>query len=801
MFLYSQNRIRCLFARIVSAGVLISSALFITEVAASNLITGTISNGGSPMSGVVVYAPGADCTLSSSAGTYSCTVPAGWTGNLAPRFPGYAFMVQNDPYGAAAKTIESLATNLADVNFSGASVSGLRSELAIYRTAVNRYMIDYDGNRSPDANVVFGATGDIPLVGDIDGDGISDLILYRNGIWFVSTNRSNSADQIYYFGGMSGDIPLLADFDGDGLADLGIFRNGVWYVSTQRNGQADKIYYFGGSPGDIPLAADMDGDGLADLVIFRSGRWFVDTTRTGTATSNFVFGGVAGEIPVILDYDGDGKMDAAVVRNGMWFVSTTLDGVLSAVFGYGTTGDSPLAGTFNTASSLFVRSGSSCTTACSQTNPYGSIQTAWQKSQTGDIIRIAPGTYVENLILSYPGNQYLPNQFGKNHIKFLGAGRKAVIVQPTSGDALYIQGSSGNHFRKMAFVAGATNGRGVVMTGGPGQASALPTFPGAHAEFTSVAFGPSDKHNLLLTGTSWVAAIDSVADRSKTAHGISLWDSPFALLNGVSSSENGWGIAAIPLPDAGKGLELLRNSDARVQKSRFQNNLTFGVIAINASNLVLDSSTVSGSGYAGIELCGATAPDTTRSKISRNWISSNGYQKPAGFANGFNGLEVYTTCSGIHEISANNFISNSYNGAFISSSTATVSGNAFKNNFIGLGLYVNDAAYLGEPASAQDTNVTVTANTFDANRADGIYAERFVNTGSPKKLIAHIGGAQSGGLNNSFLNHVVQSGIGFAHAISCKNLLASDFACPSAENIFSGNTDNIESTCPSSCRQ
>ena len=228
-------------------------------------------------------------------------------------------------------------------------------DLGLYRklnfgtsTPLNKFIVDINFDHAPDVKTVYGAPGDVPLVGNISPGGKSSFIAYRNGLWNIDTNRDGKTDNVVAFGGLPGDIPLTANFSGPGqLDDLVIYRAGAWYVDRNLDGSADQAYLFGGVAGDVPLAGDVNGDGMADLAIYRNGVWYIDTNRNGTADMVVIFGGMPQDVPALFDWDGDGKADLCIFRDGVWYISTKRDGVADVIFVYGARGDVPLVGHFH----------------------------------------------------------------------------------------------------------------------------------------------------------------------------------------------------------------------------------------------------------------------------------------------------------------------------------------------------------------------------------------------------------------------------------------------------------------------
>lgn len=171
----------------------------------------------------------------------------------------------------------------------------------------------------------FGNPGDVPFMGDWNGDGTATPGLYRQSDGFVYVRYSNTqgiADREFFFGN-PGDVPLVGDFDGDGRDSVSIWRSSearIYIINELGQdgkglGAADFSYYFG-NPGDQPYVGDFNGDGIDTVGLYRQSTGFVyfrDALTTGNADFSFFYGNPGDRI-IAGDWDGDGDDTVAVYR-------------------------------------------------------------------------------------------------------------------------------------------------------------------------------------------------------------------------------------------------------------------------------------------------------------------------------------------------------------------------------------------------------------------------------------------------------------------------------------------------------
>jgi PKD repeat protein len=121
-----------------------------------------------------------------------------------------------------------------------------------------------------------------------------------NGNWYLDTTKTGVVNTMFHFG-TTGDIPVTGDWDGNGIIDIGVYRpgSGNWYLDTTKTGVVNTMFHFG-TTGDIPVTGDWDGNGITDICVFRpgSGNWYLDTTKTGVVSTSFHFG-TSGDSPLV----------------------------------------------------------------------------------------------------------------------------------------------------------------------------------------------------------------------------------------------------------------------------------------------------------------------------------------------------------------------------------------------------------------------------------------------------------------------------------------------------------------------
>jgi hypothetical protein len=195
------------------------------------------------------------------------------------------------------------------------------------------------------ASFQYGDPGDIPIVGDWDGDGVATPGIVRGNQWFLRNSNSSGVADISFSFGDVGDAPIVGDWNGDGKAGIGVVRGNTWYLrNTLSSGYAEITLSFG-DVGDVPIVGDWDGDGTDGIGVVRGNVWYLKKKLvSGFADLSFAYGDV-GDVPIVGDWNADGEDGIGIVRRGTWHLRNTLSaGFAQDTFSFGDDTDIPLAG-------------------------------------------------------------------------------------------------------------------------------------------------------------------------------------------------------------------------------------------------------------------------------------------------------------------------------------------------------------------------------------------------------------------------------------------------------------------------
>jgi len=265
---------------------------------------------------------------------YGVTTYGGGTG-IWGYYGGSIFALGTD--GEAFNTIHSFSIDKME---EGISPDG---DLVLYNNAF--YGVTLYGGVD-DGGVLFSFMPQMACLNDFDGDGRTDLDVFRpySGMWYIDQSREQNILTRQW--GWNESQPFTGDFDGDGKYDTAFYwpQQGMWYIWQSRDGI--RVVQWGW-PESVPVPGDYDGDLKTDIAVYdpRVGNWYI--LLSGSGQLRMQNWGWSSAIPVPGDYDGDRKTDLCIYwpQGGNWYVLYSGGGGLIRNWGWAQA--QPLAGDFD----------------------------------------------------------------------------------------------------------------------------------------------------------------------------------------------------------------------------------------------------------------------------------------------------------------------------------------------------------------------------------------------------------------------------------------------------------------------
>ncbi len=143
--------------------------------------------------------------------------------------------------------------------------------VGVYRPSTNTfYLRNSNSAGAADTTFQFGPGGNdyVPMTGDWDADGTTEVGLYQKStgtFYLKNSNSAGAADTTFQFGPVSstGDVvPLTGDWDADGITEVGLYQKstGTFYLKNSNSaGSPDTTFQFGTIGGVTPLTGKWTG--------------------------------------------------------------------------------------------------------------------------------------------------------------------------------------------------------------------------------------------------------------------------------------------------------------------------------------------------------------------------------------------------------------------------------------------------------------------------------------------------------------------------------------------------------------
>ncbi len=240
------------------------------------------------------------------------------------------------------------------------------SKVGVYNPTTGYWLLDMDNNRrfEPATDRYFhwgnSTNGNmIPVVGDWNGDGTSEVGVYQNGNWYLDLNgnRFLDAGESFAWGPTNG-LPVMGDWNGSGTSKVGNYNptTRAWILDS--NG--DRAYQFPtdfffqwGAPGFTPLVGDFFGLGRDTVAAYSSGRFWLESGDgfANNADQNFSFIANSTGSPVVGDWNGSGTTKVGIVTTNQFTLDYDGNGILNLAadkqFTFGNVGETPVIGRWN----------------------------------------------------------------------------------------------------------------------------------------------------------------------------------------------------------------------------------------------------------------------------------------------------------------------------------------------------------------------------------------------------------------------------------------------------------------------